>query len=511
MSKILCSLGLGLYLLLFAVLNLYLLDQQPTVNVDEPWYSDAVLSFARTGHFTPTMFRGMHYNLEGKYRWSLRELLLAAVFKIFGFGVYQARFLPFLSGLIALSLIFLLGKQLYNSQVGILAAILFAFSPIYEMARFARPDMMMTAFTLAALYLCCLGLQHDSPILYCSSGLISLLSADVHLNGVMVLATIGLLYLTRSKTSLMKSRAVGFYLLGVMVGVVYWLLAYGPMLKELNVEGFVVPTNSWARTLWKLKTYGDWFYGGSFQYVSFHSLLMLVSLVRMGIRRKAADKFLLTSIAAFVPFYLFVFWQPQGNYLVYLFPLLYLAVSTFIYDSIWSITRSTSTTTSLSKGGLVGVGMLIILLGFAMGKATAGIKEALRHRSAGGYYEYIEKLKVYIPANAVVMGQPTWFYGFYNQPYYADRYFAWIARSRYDQVRERLGRSFKEAIAQVGVEYLIIDSELYDLMVKRKNGLHILPGDEVIAFLQEKCVLAGEVEDEFYGFTRVYKVKTDIQ
>lgn len=46
MRKILCSLVLGLYLLLFAVLNLYLLGQHPLVNVDEPWYSDAAFNFA---------------------------------------------------------------------------------------------------------------------------------------------------------------------------------------------------------------------------------------------------------------------------------------------------------------------------------------------------------------------------------------------------------------------------------------------------------------------------------
>jgi hypothetical protein len=112
------------------------------------------------------------------------------------------------------------------------------------------------------------------------------------------------------------------------------------------------------------------------------------------------------------------------------------------------------------------------------------------------------------------MGQPTWFYGFYKQLYYADRYFAWITRTPRDQVRERLGRSFKEAIEQAGVEYLIIDSQLYNRML-RSNVLNSLPGDEVIAFLKEQCVVAGEVEDELYGFmegqpktTRVYKVKT---
>jgi 4-amino-4-deoxy-L-arabinose transferase-like glycosyltransferase len=512
--KILCSLGLGLYLSLFAVLNLYLLDQHPLVNVDEPWLSDAALNFTRTGHFTPTMFRGMHYNLEGKYQWSFYDLLLAAVFKIFGFGLYQARFLSFLSGVSALALLFLLGKQLYNSQVGILAAILFAFSPIYHVGRIARPEMLLTAFTLAALYLCFLGLQRDSPIFYCLSGLISLLSGDVHLNGVMVLATVGILCLTQPKTSLMKGRAVGFYLLGVIVGVIYWLLAHGPILTELAIEGYVGSSliSSWAFMQLKLQYFGSYFHGGSFQYVSVLSSFMLVSLVGIGIRRQAADTFLLTSIAAFIPFYLFVFVNTLSLYLAYLFPLLYLAVSAFIYDSIQSTTRSSRATTMMRKRGLVGVGMLIILLGLAMAKGIAEIKEGLRYRNAGGYDGYIEKLKVYIPANAVVMGQPTWFYGFYTQPYYADRYFAWIAHTRHDQVREKLGRSFKEAIEQAGVEYLLVDDrDLYDRMLRRREALNSLPVNEAIAFLQEKCVVAGEVEDEFYGFTRVYKVKTDIQ
>ena len=71
------------------------------------------------------MFRGMHYNLEGKYHWTTYQVTLAAMFKAFGFGVYQARFVSFLAGLVALSLLFLLAKRLYNSRVGFLAAILF--------------------------------------------------------------------------------------------------------------------------------------------------------------------------------------------------------------------------------------------------------------------------------------------------------------------------------------------------------------------------------------------------
>jgi hypothetical protein len=168
----------------------------------------------------------------------------------------------------------------------------------------------------------------------------------------------------------------------------------------------------------------------------------------------------------------------------------------------------------MRKRGLVGMGMLIILLGLGVAKGTAEIRQGLRYRNIGGYNGYIEKLQAYIPANAVVMGQPTWFYGFYKQPYYADRYFAWIVRTPHDPVRESLGWSFKEALEQVGVEYLIIDSQLYNRMLK-SNALNSLPSDEVIAFLTEQCLLIGEVEDELYGFmegqpkiTRIYKVKT---
>jgi hypothetical protein len=170
----------------------------------------------------------------------------------------------------------------------------------------------------------------------------------------------------------------------------------------------------------------------------------------------------------------------------------------------------------IRRRGLIGVGMLIILLGLAAAKGTAEIRQGLRYSSPSGYDKYIEKLKVYIPTNSVVMGQPTWFYGFYKQPYYADRYFAWIARTPRDQVRERLGRSFEEAIKQARVEYLIIDSQLYHRILRDNAGIYNLPANEVMAFLKEKCIVVGDIEDEFYGFmegqpnvTRVYKVKTD--
>ena len=116
---------------------------------------------------------------------------------------------------------------------------------------------------------------------------------------------------------------------------------------------------------------------------------------------------------------------------------------------------------------IAGVAMLAVVLGSAMARGIVEVRRGWQQRRAGGYAGYIAKLKAYIPANAVVMGQPTWFYGFSDQPYYSDRYFAWVSNSPQQEVRDLLGRSFEEALAKARVEYLIFDDQLHQRMLNR--------------------------------------------
>ena len=111
------------------------------------------------------------------------------------------------------------------------------------------------------------------------------------------------------------------------------------------------------------------------------------------------------------------------------------------------------------------------------------------------------------------MGQPTWFYGFYKQPYYADRYFAWIARTKNDEVRKALGSDFAAVVRRTGVQYLIVDGQLHRRMFDAK-GINSLRADQVVPFLERQCELVGEIEDSSYGFldgqskvTRIYRVR----
>ena len=109
------------------------------------------------------------------------------------------------------------------------------------------------------------------------------------------------------------------------------------------------------------------------------------------------------------------------------------------------------------------------------------------------------------------MGQPNWFYGFYNQPYYADRYFAWVSRSRHQEVQTSWEGTSKKRLGQSRVEYLIIDSDLYNRMLTRPNALNALPVEEVLLFLRNKCVEVAVIPeedsvDDHTKMTRIYRV-----
>ena len=505
-------------LTIFLASNLLLLDKDPVVNVDEPWISDAAHQFAETGRFSPVMFQGKHYNLEGRYRWTIHQLLLAVVFKIGGFGLYQARLVSFLSGLAALCLLFLLGKRLYDRSVGILAVNLFAFSPIYEVSRIARGEMLLTVFILASVYAAVVGIQRRSGWLLAASGLISALGCAVHLNGLAVVCAIGLLFLTHFRASILRIGGLASYVAGAAVAAICWVLVYGLVLTEVAGTINIVPrvTRPWEFLVFsasKLVPYSDHFHGGPGHNVSVMTALIVVSIYYLARRRSSSDKIVLTIPAVFIAFYAFVSMSINPHYLVYVFPFLFIAVASTVIDATRSV-MNRADHVPLNKR-IPALAMLIVTIGWGGVRAADDIVRAYRARGESGYDAYIGRLKRFIPPGAVIMGQPTWYYGFHQQPYYADRYFAWIARTHDSRVREKLGGTFSQALRRAGVEYLILDTQLTRRMHRPDNDLYGLPLDQVIPFLEEQCVLVGAVEEGVYAdgmtnLTKIYKVKDPV-
>lgn len=80
-------------------------------------------------------------------------LVLAGVYKVFGYSFFYGRYLAVALSLACIILIFLVGKKLYHPTAGIIAAALFAVSP--EMVFFGRrttPDILGIFLLLLAVY-----------------------------------------------------------------------------------------------------------------------------------------------------------------------------------------------------------------------------------------------------------------------------------------------------------------------------------------------------------------------
>jgi 4-amino-4-deoxy-L-arabinose transferase-like glycosyltransferase len=79
--------------------------------------------------------------------------LLAIAFKLFGVSAAVARFWPALFGIIGIVLTYLLGRQMYNRRVGIIAALTLATSLEYlALARGVLTDVVFSVLLLGAFY-----------------------------------------------------------------------------------------------------------------------------------------------------------------------------------------------------------------------------------------------------------------------------------------------------------------------------------------------------------------------
>jgi len=95
----------------------------PLRNWDEAWYAEIIKNMA-SGDFSPIVpfWNGRYYfDHAPLYFW-----LSSPIFKMFGSGEWQARFISTISAVLAMLFVFLIGKRLANAKVGALSTLIFA-------------------------------------------------------------------------------------------------------------------------------------------------------------------------------------------------------------------------------------------------------------------------------------------------------------------------------------------------------------------------------------------------
>jgi len=522
-AKLLMYLLLGVYGAVFVLMHLYSLDKAPNaVNVDEPWLSDAALQFLKNGRFGYSVF-GDLFGLDKDVGFGNIHLFAEAMmFKLFGFGLYQARLVSFLSGLCLIWVTYLLGKRLYDRRTGVMSAVLFSLSGMFvDVSHLARQDMMLALFMAASLYLYLLAREKRSKILYFITGLLLALSLDVHLNGVAMIVSIGVLFLWEYKSNVFREKFFWFFVSGLFLGVMYFFCVHRLFLYQLNTEYY--SWNRGASPIFAIMNFGEflrrillgnklylsYFTGGQFHHKIVISLFVIFATAYRIYQRKKSDKILLLILAVFGTLYVLVFANGLTSYLIYLYPFFYILISASIFSLIKDCQIGILKWKTYEKRVYIGLAILMVILLIGAGryakwtyKAYTGSPDA---RSSYDYYSYVDNLKAHIPEHAVVSGNRGWFYGFHDQPYISHFYFEWVAKTKGEKFRKEYGQNFAEAVEKRGIEYILADDWIgpRGSAVLREQYLH---------FLKHKCILVATVMSEypFSGFTPGELHKTEI-
>jgi len=116
---------------------------------DENFYFQSSKQMLEKGDWiTPQYYEKKRFQKPFLFYW-----LVALAFKIFGITWWAARFPSILFGALAVVLVYLFGKELFNRQTGMLSAAILATSlKFFRYSRAAIPDMILLFFTTLTLY-----------------------------------------------------------------------------------------------------------------------------------------------------------------------------------------------------------------------------------------------------------------------------------------------------------------------------------------------------------------------
>jgi 4-amino-4-deoxy-L-arabinose transferase-like glycosyltransferase len=456
---------------------------------DESWYSSTAYSLFHEGQVRNGSFAGPDLESKADTRPLAMPGTLALAFAALGVGPVQARIPEFLVSLAAIPLMFLLGKSLGGTRVGLLAALLLSVDNIlFLSARTVRPEAFVTFFGLAAVLLYFVSRRRDSVWLAAACGLALGVALNYHVNGVAIAAGLGLLLAAEFRFSLWKSRrAWALVLVSFATLVPYGIwLAHDPVRWEAFrvLYGRGSALTPAAILHFEGVRYGDLLGFGSqrFHFLPFslplrlHIVLLIVA--SLGVLAWKKRPLFWTLLALTVPSLLL--WLKEVNGTVRFFAILApygaLAVALAFYAlerPRWRI--------------LLGCWCALCVV-----TEIGGNLLVLQQARTADYAGCTERLRALIPPDARVYGAITFFMALHDRPFYS-----WN-RTPLDL-----------AVGKLAVNYLVLN----DRVLLHGSGYGKDDWQElretVNAFVRSNAELVGTAPDRFYGDLEVYRVKAN--
>ena len=482
-------------LLAYALLYSFNLNKFPVINGDENWFINPAYDLAMFGKMGTSMTYGS-YNLANFTYWQppVFILLMAASFKLFGFGIIQARMVSVGLGFLTVLFTYLLGLKLYNKKIGILASLLLMLNPLFFMiSRNARMEIAVACFMVIALYCTFLALKESKLGYYFAAAFFATLAFLSHPNGVIAILSVFLIILAEKidfKSLKMLKLNISFSELFVLIaGIIIPLIPYS-LYISLDFEAFkgqfmgniaMSPSNPLNNIFAEPTRYVNLFwwltqYNGIF--LTFFVFLPVLVLTVMGFYylvrgRKFSGKFLFIVLMVNIGVLAVLVNHKYFIYLGIIIPYLSILMALTLKDKIHL---------KLNKKGILSGFTIILWLMLIMGNCIF-LTSFLEKTKNYDYMEIEYEVQKYIPPGSVVVGDHNYWIALHDEY----RYYG----------RENVNKT-SEMMRDLKVQYLLFDNTW------------AIEDDYIETFVNKSCIQVGEIpsnDTSGHGTIEVYKVK----
>ena len=426
-------------LVLFLLVGWYLLGTLPSLD-RYPRLESAQMGIVAPAHKLATegvygneLYAGFYRMEAYNYEYMpLYPLLVALSFKGFGLGIWQARMVSVLCGLVVIVLTFLLGRRLYDDATGLLAVFVLCVVRLavdtwlyhsgillLDLARVIRYDVLVPVWVLAACLLFLRSHQNKSRLGYVGTGVLAGLATLSHLYGGFILAVFGSVMLWQHGWRTLRSAPLYLIMAGWVLALIPWLVyilqdiaAYqGQMLRHPGRFDVFNPLFYGKNLIREVYRYTPWV-GPSLRAPVVWPRLgiwvvvvgipgaMVVLWKRARRQQRVADQMLLVALPLLALLLAMLVSFKRYAYLALLLPFLALLLA-FVFVHLWrGVGR---------RKRSVRYALVLLLMGLTLEGGLSLAKNAQQARQATPYQRFTDALRPVIPTEArVLLDQTYW-------------------------------------------------------------------------------------------------------
>jgi hypothetical protein len=478
--------------------NLVTLTRYPSPGDDDAFFASIAANFMRTGHFGFPLYPDVYGSASSLVHIGhLYLLAFVPVFFLLGVGLFQARLVSLMGGLICATLVYRLGRRLWGPAEAVLAALFMLLSwQMFWSSHTTRPDTWIGAAGVGVLLLLRNLQAHPGRAAAFVLGLAVGGLLELHLKTMVYIVPIGIGLLIvfgrrRAGWPLLVSAAAG-----VMLSAAAWLAIHflpDPALSwlqfrkglfaeltrpSLDLAGFV--NNVLLEGLLRSTRLG-WL----------EATVFTSGLAGLALRRREGDIWSLTAAGLLTVSYVFLVPYKAADHFQLFRPLLSLtSAAGLIALSDWLRPLFHLSLPPAQALGLLAA--LPLLAGYIAGDAYL----AFQNRAVS-IENAIARMRSLVPPTASVLGEGLWWYAAPSGTFTSDLMLAkayLLQASGGLPLDAYVGR----ILAERQVEYLLLDDRI--------GSLHFDPPTEgdsvypaVVRFANVHCRAIGSVRGPLYG------------